>query len=121
MVQGRSGQRKGPAPSGFGREVRRRRSALGITLEQLAERSGLSPNYIGTVETGVRDPSLTTVFALAKGLGVAPGELVGGVGELSPAAVEAASLIDSMPADVRHVLVALLRTLTKRRRRDSER
>jgi transcriptional regulator with XRE-family HTH domain len=56
----------------FGKEVRRRREALGLTLEELAERAGLTPNYVGTVETGKRDPSLSTVLALAKGLRVPP-------------------------------------------------
>ena len=79
----------------LGREVHRRRGALGLTLEQLAERSGLSPNYIGTVENGQRDPSLTTVLALAKGLGISPGQLLGGVAELNPTSKEAALLIES--------------------------
>jgi len=100
----------------FGREVRRRRGALGLTLEQLAERSGLTPNYIGTVENGRRDPSLSTVLALAKGLGLAPGELLGGVGELSPASTEAATLIETLSPDVQVSILELLRVLSKRRR-----
>lgn len=104
------------APLTFGREVRRRRGALGLTLEQLAERSGLTPNYIGTVENGRRDPSLSTVLALAKGLGLAPGELLGGVGELSPASTEAATLIETLSPDVQVSMLELLRVLSKRRR-----
>jgi len=100
----------------FGREVRRRRGALGLTLEQLAERSGLTPNYIGTVENGRRDPSLSTVLALAKGLGLAPGELLGGVGELSPASTEAATLIEALSPEVQVATLELLRVLSKRRR-----
>jgi transcriptional regulator with XRE-family HTH domain len=100
----------------FGREVRRRRGALGLTLEQLAERSGLTPNYIGTVENGRRDPSLSTVLALAKGLGLAPGELLGGVGELSPASTEAATLIETLSPEVQVATLGLLRVLSKRRR-----
>ena len=50
----------------FGKEVRRRRKADGMTIEELAERAGLSTNYVGAVERGDRDPSLSTVVALAK-------------------------------------------------------
>jgi transcriptional regulator with XRE-family HTH domain len=101
----------------LGREVRRRRRALGLTLEQLAERSGLTPNYIGTVEHGQRDPSLSTVMALAKGLEVSASELLGGVADMSPAAMEAARLFDSVPPDVQSALLALLRATAPRRRR----
>jgi transcriptional regulator with XRE-family HTH domain len=103
-------------PLRFGREVRRRRKALGITLEQLAERSGLTPNYIGTVENGRRDPSLSTINALARGLGVPTGELIGGVGEMSSEALEAARLFDSAAPEVQIALLQLLRSVARRRR-----
>lgn len=100
----------------FGRAVRRRREALGLTLETLAERSRLSPNYIGTVENGRRDPSLSTVLALAKGLRVAPGELLGPVRGLSPEAFEVGREYDASPEDVQDLVVRLLRVTTRRRR-----
>ena len=105
-----------PLPLAFGREVRRRRLALGLTLEQLAERSSLTPNYIGTVEHGQRDPSLSTILALARGLGVAPGELLGGIGETGPLALEASRLIEAHPPDVQEAMLELLRSMTRRRR-----
>ncbi|MBX3258829.1 MAG: helix-turn-helix transcriptional regulator [Labilithrix sp.] len=100
----------------FGDEVRRRREALGWTLEQLAERSKLSPNYIGTVENGRRDPSLSTVLALAKGLRVAAGELLGPVKDLSPAAYEVGRAYDASPEDVQDLVVRLLHVTSRRRR-----
>jgi len=105
-----------PLPLAFGREVRRRRLALGLTLERLAERSSLTPNYIGTVEHGQRDPSLSTILALASGLGVLPGELLGGIGETGPLALEAARLIEAQPAEVQEAMLELLRSMTRRRR-----
>lgn len=100
----------------FGREVRRRRRALKLTLEQLAERAGLTPNYIGTVENGHRDPSLSTVVALAKGLGVAPGELLGGIGNLSSRALEAAKLMEGMQPELQSAMLELIYALHKKRR-----
>ena len=105
-----------PLPSIFGREVRRRRVALGLTLEQLAERAGLTPNYIGTVENGRRDPSLSTVMSLAAGLGVPAGELVGGVAELGPVAIETARLVEGAPPELQTAILELARAITKRRR-----
>ena len=105
-----------PLPSLFGREVRRRRVALGLTLEQLAERSGLTPNYIGTVENGRRDPSLSTVMSLAAGLGVPAGELVGGVAELGPIAMETARLVEASPPELQDAILELARAIAKRRR-----
>lgn len=104
------------APLRFGREVRRRRKALGLTLEQLAERSGLTPNYIGTVENGRRDPSLSTIGALARGLGVPAGELIGGISDLSAEAIEAARLFDGAVPEVQAALLSLLRSVARRRR-----
>lgn len=100
----------------FGDEIRRRREALGWTLEQLAERSKLSPNYIGTVENGRRDPSLSTVLALAKGLRVSAGELLGPVRDLSPAAYDVGRSYDASPEDVQDLVVRLLRVTSRRRR-----
>lgn len=97
----------------FGREIRRRRDALGMTLEELAERSKLTPNYIGTIENGKRDPSLSTVLALARGLGVPAPELFGGIEGMSPSATEAGHLFDSAPADVQEAVLQLLRVMGK--------
>ncbi len=96
--------------------MRRRRIALGLTLEQLAERSALTPNYIGTVENGRRDPSLSTVLSLAEGLGVPAGELVGGVAELGPVAMEIARLMEAAPPEMQDAILELARAVTKRRR-----
>jgi transcriptional regulator with XRE-family HTH domain len=99
----------------FGHEIRRRRKALGMTIEQLAEKANLTPNYLGTLEAGRRDPSLSTVLALAKGLSVPPAELFGGPGKLSPEAVEAARLFDGATADHQDIVLRLLRVAQRRR------
>ena len=52
----------------FGRAVRRRRIALGLSQEELADRSGLHRNYIGGIERGERNVGIKAVFALARGL-----------------------------------------------------
>lgn len=49
----------------FGQVVRRRRTALGLSQEELADRGGLHRNYI---ERGERNVGIKAVFALAAGL-----------------------------------------------------
>jgi transcriptional regulator with XRE-family HTH domain len=87
-----------------------------MTIEGLAERAGLTPNYVGTIETGRRDPSLSTIVSLARALSVSPAELLGGLDGLSPRALEVARLVDGVPSDVQDAIARLLRATQKRRR-----
>jgi transcriptional regulator with XRE-family HTH domain len=103
------------------REIRRRREALGLSLEHLAESSRLTPNYIGTIENGKRDPSLSTVLALARGLRVHPSELFGEVMGLSSPALEAARLFDATPPEIQQAVLQILRSVTKMPRARSQR
>ncbi|HLA76933.1 MAG TPA: shikimate kinase [Vicinamibacteria bacterium] len=52
----------------LGGRVRRRRSQRGLTLKELAERSGLSVRFLVEVEAGRGNPSLSSLVALAGAL-----------------------------------------------------
>jgi transcriptional regulator with XRE-family HTH domain len=52
----------------FGLAVRARRTAAGLSQEELAERAGLHPTYVSMVERGIRNPSLDVAARLAKAL-----------------------------------------------------
>jgi len=56
--------------SDFGRAVYTRRLDLGISQEELANRSGLHRTYISDVERGNRNISLECIDKLARGLGL---------------------------------------------------
>jgi transcriptional regulator with XRE-family HTH domain len=86
-----------------------------LTLEAFAERAGLSPNYVGSIENGRRDPSLSTLIALGKGFRVPAADLLGGH-DLGPGAVEAGRLFEAAPEDVQDAVLRLLRAVAKRRR-----
>jgi len=60
----------------LGAAIRSARNAKGLTLESLAERSGLHRTTIQKIESGERDPRAMTLMSLAKGLGVEPGALM---------------------------------------------
>lgn len=53
----------------FGKIVKERRIALGLTQESLAEKAGLHPTHIGLIERGRRNPSLDVADKVAKALG----------------------------------------------------
>lgn len=88
---------------------------MGLTIERLAELSDLSTNYVGSIETGHRDPSLSTIVSLARGLGVPVGELFG-VKDVSEGALEAARLFERVPDDVQVAVIQLMRAVSRRKR-----
>jgi transcriptional regulator with XRE-family HTH domain len=59
-----------------GENVRRLRLASCLTQEELAERSGLSQQYISGLENGRRNPTIVTIFELSQALGVSHVEIV---------------------------------------------
>jgi transcriptional regulator with XRE-family HTH domain len=59
----------------FGRRVRELRRAMGLSQEELAERSGLHRNYIGGIERGERNVALLNIGSLAVALEVNISEL----------------------------------------------
>ena len=63
----------------FGTTVRALRARLGVSQEELAERSGLHRTYVGSVERGERNVSLRNICRLAWALGVDPNELLKGI------------------------------------------
>ena len=64
----------------FGSNVRRFREALGMTQENLADTSELDRSYIGGVERGERNPTLTAILRLSLALRIPPAYLFEGTG-----------------------------------------
>lgn len=60
----------------FAQRVRRLRKAAKLSLEKAAERGEITPNYWGDVERSKKVPSLDTIVAMAKGLGLPPSTLL---------------------------------------------
>lgn len=54
----------------LGAGLRRARTRAGLTQRELASRLSLSPGMISQLEKGMTQPSVTTLFAMAKELGV---------------------------------------------------
>ena len=60
----------------FAANLRRARLEAGLTQEQLSARSGVDLASVGRVERATRDPGVRVIARLAKGLGVAPADLM---------------------------------------------
>ncbi|WP_284452587.1 helix-turn-helix domain-containing protein [Parachlamydia acanthamoebae] len=74
MAQGK--KKKDPILTAFAAKVRKKRYELSLTQEELAERAGFHVNYIGGIERAERNPSLTSLMALAKGFGCSAKDLL---------------------------------------------
>src|SRR5918998_5028287 len=61
----------------LGAWVRGLRRERGLTLEELAERSGVSRAMISKVERGEKNPTLVVAAKLAEGLGITLSEFAG--------------------------------------------
>jgi transcriptional regulator with XRE-family HTH domain len=62
----------GPLPG----NLRRLRARRGLTLGALAEESGIAKATLSNLERGIGNPTLETLFALARGLGFPLGDLL---------------------------------------------
>lgn len=79
---GRRAKSPGPDAGQVGAKIRALRERAGLSRERLAEVSGISTSAISALELAyVEDPDLRTLRELARGLGVAPAELLTPVGE----------------------------------------
>lgn len=66
----------------FSTALRESRLDRGLTQEDLAFAAGVDRTFIGLLETGKRQPSLSVIWALAQALGRTPQSLVARVSEL---------------------------------------
>jgi transcriptional regulator with XRE-family HTH domain len=60
----------------FGKVVQARRTAAGLSQEELAHHAGVHRTYVGLVERGERKPTLEVGHRLAKALGTSLSALV---------------------------------------------
>lgn len=60
----------------FGQRVRGLRKERDLSQEQLAELTGLHRNYVGMIERGERNPSLSNIEKFAKAFDMSISELM---------------------------------------------
>ncbi len=62
----------------FGILLQNERKKNGLSQEKLAGLADLHRTYISDLERGVRNPTITTIFALCNALNITPAELFQG-------------------------------------------
>lgn len=79
-----AGTGKGATPRQreLGRRIKQHRERLGLSQEALALRASINRTYIGSLESGQRNPSLENVIRLALALEVEVADLVRGLDAL---------------------------------------
>lgn len=60
----------------FGRKMQKVRQARGITQEELAAKLAMHRTYIGLIERGERNPTIRTLYKIAKALKVPSSDLL---------------------------------------------
>ncbi|HGM5142511.1 helix-turn-helix domain-containing protein [Stenotrophomonas maltophilia] len=60
----------------FGQVLREVRSSQGMSQQSLALNSDLDRTYVSLLERGLRQPTLTTIYALSRTLHIDPAHLV---------------------------------------------
>lgn len=60
----------------FGKVLRELRESNQLSQEKLAEYCELDRTYISMLERGLRQPTITTIFKLAKALKITPSQLI---------------------------------------------
>ena len=54
----------------IGENIRKERKKQALTIEKLAEKAGITDNFLGKIERGDGTPSLSTLDSIANALGV---------------------------------------------------
>lgn len=60
----------------LGQNIKKLREQRHLTQDILAEKSGISQDFLGKIEVTINKPGLKTIFKLSQGLGVEPYELL---------------------------------------------
>jgi len=107
----------------LGKILRQRRVMIPLTLQELAQASGVSPSHLGRIERGGRFPSARILGRIAKPLGFDQAELLNLAGYLvaeTPSEVETprgqldpyvATLLSQESVEVQRAVVTILSVL----------
>lgn len=96
---------------GLGERIRKRRQALGITQEELAQVLRVTPQHISAVEQNKRAPSLAFLTRLAEELGVSIDYLVSGKEGIITDTIPAIKADKKLKLKIKRALITLIEEL----------
>lgn len=102
----------------FGKRVKACREQLGLTQEQLAEKIGLTPNYISTVERGTAFLRYDKLIAIINGLEVSADALFCDVVEHGTEykASQLSRLLEGVSSEEQHRILEMVELMVKQAR-----
>ena len=65
-----------PIKQAFGKVLRAKRKALGLSQEELAGRAGIAMRYVSLLECNNRQPTISTLYLLAQALEMSLGDFM---------------------------------------------
>ncbi|MFC9971040.1 helix-turn-helix domain-containing protein [Spirillospora sp. NPDC127200] len=86
--------------------IRRSRQERGWTLERLASETALSKAYLGRLEAGERQPSLSALLALSRAFGCSVSDLVGEPSPTGETVVRGAAAVEQRGNGLRYRLLS---------------
>lgn len=60
----------------FGKVLRDKRKSAGLSQEKLALMCGLDRTYVGLLERGQRQPTISTIFVICQNLNIYPSQMI---------------------------------------------
>ena len=99
---------------GLGQRLRKRRQALKLTQQELAESLGVTPQHISAIEQDDRAPSLLFLAKLAEELGVTVDYLVTGKESIITDIIPVIKADKTLNLETRRALITLVRALRNR-------
>lgn len=99
----------------IGKRIREARMALGLTQEQLAEKAGISSNYVSIMERGIRSATLDIFVPVCNALGVSADQLLQDVvdGAVLSSSNELADILRGKPAGTQRVVLRAARAIVE--------
>lgn len=96
------------------KRIRTSRETLGLTQEELATATGLTPQYISLIEQDKRIPSVSSLTKLVEELGVTVDYLITGKENIITDIVVAVKADKTLNLETRRALITLVRALRDR-------
>ena len=97
----------------LGDRIRALRLERGWTEEQLGAHAGVTTLDVGRIETGALDVSVDTLEKIATALDVSPADLLSGILDLSPKAIEFGHAFDEAPPELQAAILNFLAGLNR--------
>lgn len=95
----------------IGTMIREKRNSQHLTQEELAEKVNLSTGMIGQIERGETMPSVESLDAIIKELGIDPRSLFGDMPPLNTELAELYMITSRMTPDQQHLLLKIARVI----------